>query len=120
MADSFQQYIKIRTFLGYRPKEILLELQDAFGKSIGERKTNRSTIIFSLGDEAPTYALVQRWSKRFRDAIDSPLGSPLPSQSNFVHQENQQIENESIDGETDHDDLSQLNTNAHQSELKLS
>ncbi|CAF4793733.1 unnamed protein product, partial [Rotaria sp. Silwood1] len=69
MTESFQQYIKIRTFLGYRPKEILLELQNAFG------------------DEAPTYANVQRWSKRFRDAIDSPLGSPLGSQLNFETQE---------------------------------
>ena len=32
MAESFRQYIKIRTFLGYRPKEILLELQNAFGE----------------------------------------------------------------------------------------
>ncbi len=33
MTESFQQYIKIRTFLGYRPKEILIELQNAFGAS---------------------------------------------------------------------------------------
>ncbi len=31
MTETFRQYIKIRTFLGYRPKEILLELQNAFG-----------------------------------------------------------------------------------------
>ena len=37
MTDAFQQYIKIRTFLGYRPKEILLELQNAFGKQEKEK-----------------------------------------------------------------------------------
>jgi len=45
----------------------------------------KKSIYLFLGNEAPTYANVQRWSKRFRDAIDSPLGS----QSNFEIQGNQ-------------------------------
>ncbi|CAF1232627.1 unnamed protein product [Rotaria sp. Silwood1] len=104
MTETFRQYIKIRTFLGYRPKEILLELQNAFG------------------DEAPTYANVQRWSKRFRDAIDSPLGSPLGSQLNFETQ-NYQI-NHQLDGNNINEDNNnnnnqiqkQINANAKKSE----
>ena len=80
MAESFQQYIKIRTFLGYRPKEILIELQNAFGTL--QYYSERMYSVFS-GNEAPNYASVQRWSKRFRDAIESPSGS----QSNFEIQE---------------------------------
>ncbi|CAF0753177.1 unnamed protein product [Rotaria sp. Silwood1] len=99
MTESFQQYIKIRTFLGYRPKEILLELQNAFG------------------DEAPTYANVQRWSKRFRDAIDSPLGSPLGSQLNFETQEShsdQQLGNHNMDEDNNNNNIQKLiNTNSH-------
>jgi hypothetical protein len=70
-----------------------------------------------VGDEAPTYACVQRWSKRFRDAIDSPLGSPLASQANFIAQEeqsDQQLDSDSIDeGQAMH---KQLNTNANLAE----
>jgi hypothetical protein len=39
MTESFQQYIRIRTFLGYRPKEILLELQNAFGSHLNNKST---------------------------------------------------------------------------------
>lgn len=28
----------------------------------------------------PSYANIQRWSKRFREAADSPLGTPMTSQ----------------------------------------
>lgn len=99
MTESFQQYIKIRTFLGYRPKEILIELQNAFG------------------DQAPTYASVQRYSKRFRDAIDSSLGTPLSSQSIFETQEDQQLDRNNV---SDITIQKQINTNANKSESKYS
>ncbi|CAF2541163.1 unnamed protein product [Rotaria sp. Silwood2] len=102
MSETFRQYIKIRTFLGYRPKEILLELQNAFG------------------NDAPTYANVQRWSKRFRDAIDSPLGSPLGSQLNFETQDyqmNQQLDGNNINEDNDNNQIQkQINANAKKSE----
>ncbi|CAF1978410.1 unnamed protein product [Rotaria magnacalcarata] len=96
MTESFQQYIKIRTFLGYRPKEILVELQNAFG------------------DEAPNYANVQRWSKRFRDAMDTPLGSPLTSQLNLETQESQsdrQLDNSDLNDDNDNNNTNALNSN---------
>ena len=99
MTESFQQYIKIRTFLGYRPKEILTELQNAFG------------------DQAPTYTNVQRYSKRFRDAIDSSLGIPLSSQSIFETQEDQQLDRNNI---SDITIQKQINTNANKSKSKYS
>ncbi|CAF1292642.1 unnamed protein product [Rotaria sordida] len=99
MSETFRQYIKIRTFLGYRPKEILLELQNAFG------------------DEAPTYANIQRWSKRFRDAIDSPLGSPLGSQLNFQTEDYQQLDGNKINEDNNNNQIEkQMNTNAKKSE----
>ncbi|CAF1510637.1 unnamed protein product [Rotaria magnacalcarata] len=99
MSETFRQYIKIRTFLGYRPKEILVELQNAFG------------------DEAPNYANIQRWSKRFRDAIDSPIGSPLTSRSNFETQDYQQFDGNNPSDDNDANQMEkQINANAKKSE----
>lgn len=73
----------------------------------------------SIGDEAPTYANVQRWSKRFRDAIDSPLASPLGSQVNFETQDyqlNQEINANNLNEENhDYQIQRQINANAKKS-----
>ncbi|CAF1108812.1 unnamed protein product [Didymodactylos carnosus] len=95
MSNSFRSYIKIRTFLGYPPKDILRELQDAFG------------------DEAPKYSTVQRWSKKFRDSAQSPFGSPTGSQDHFETY-NSGSDNQ-IEQNIDMDD----NTNARKSDASI-
>ena len=53
MDNEFNRYyIKIRTILGINPKTICEELTDA------------------LGSDAPSYATVKRWAKRFREGRD--------------------------------------------------
>ena len=53
MDNEFNRYyIKIRTILGINPKTIREELTDA------------------LGSDAPSYATVKRWAKRFREGRD--------------------------------------------------
>ena len=74
-----------------------------------------------LGDEAPNYASVQRWSKRFRDAVDSPLGSPLASQSNFETRDTRS--NQELDVEDEQHSSkrqTQINANAKHSESTTS
>ncbi|CAM2704498.1 unnamed protein product [Rotaria socialis] len=72
---------------------------------------------FLLGDEAPNYANIQRWSKRFRDAIDSPIGSPLASRSNFETQDYQQLDGNNTSDDNDASQMEkQINANAKKSE----
>lgn len=60
---------------------------------------------------------MQRWSKRFRDSIDSPLGSPLPSQSNLATQDYQQLDGNNINNDNDSNQMQQqMNANAKKSE----
>ena len=78
--------------------------------------------FFVLGDEAPNYACVQRWSTRFRAAIDSPLASPLSSQVNFQTEEYQFDHYLEKNNDNKHNETNQIhrqiNENAKQSKSK--
>lgn len=64
MYNEFNQYfVKIRTILEINPKTICEELTDA------------------LGFDAPSYAIVRRWTKRFREGRDDIDDDPRSCRS---------------------------------------
>lgn len=82
MAESFRQYIKIRTFLGYRPKEIHLELQDAFGNTRSSslsRSHHGSSFRWWSSDVRICSTLVKTfsWCNRNAFAVENEFGNRI-------------------------------------------